>query len=95
MKPNRNNFLLATLALSGLLGALPVEAKESHTENQPGDLEHFHHEAYSHSEVDPNYHEDQGTAAVSKAPHHKNHRRYGQPDSGVSFAFGGHRRDRH
>lgn len=88
-------LLSATLALSALLSALPAQAKESHVEDQGGDLEHYHHEFYSHSYIDPNYHEDQGTAAVSKGPHHKNKRRYGQPDSGVSFAFGGHRHKHH
>lgn len=88
-------LLSATLALSALLSALPAQAKESHTEDQGGDLEHYHHEFYSHSYIDPNYHEDQGTAAVSKAPHHKKNQRYGKPDSGVSFAFGGHRHKRH
>jgi len=88
---------LATMlaALLGLLCTSPVHAKQSHTEEDHGDLEHYHHEYYSHSYLDPDYREEQGTAAVSKAPHHKNKRHYGHPDEGVTFAFGGHRRNRH
>ncbi|HSI10924.1 MAG TPA: hypothetical protein VK961_02715 [Chthoniobacter sp.] len=95
MKAN-HPFLSPTLAaLLGLLCVLPAQAKPTQNEEDRGDMEHYHHEYYSHSYVDPDYREDQGTAAVNKAPHHKNNRRYGQPDtadSGVTFAFGGHRR---
>ena len=89
-------ILSAALGLSVLLSSLPVQAGESHADNQDGDLEHYHHEFYSHSYIDPNERDDQGTAAVSKTPHHKNKRHYGKrdsdSDSSVSFAFGGHRR---
>lgn len=91
-----NSLLLsATLALSALLSLLPAaQARESHDEDQRGELEHYHHEYYSHSFVDPNYHEDEGADKISKAPRHKDNRRYGRPDSGVSFAFGGHKHHR-
>ena len=91
-----HSFLSATLtALFGLLCVFPAQAKQTHNEEDRGDLEHYHHEYYSHSYIDPDYREDQGTAAVNKAPHHKNIRHYGHPDTGVTFAFGGHRRPRH
>lgn len=89
-------FLSATLALLGLLCVLPAQAKETQADpDHRGELEHYHHEYYSHSYLAPGYRDDQGAVAVYKRPHHKNIRRYGQPDPGVTFAFGGHRRPRH
>lgn len=90
------HLTLSTLvALLGLLCALPAGARESRDADPDGDLEHFHHEAYSHSYVDPGNQDEPGSGDISKAAPRKHQRHDGRTDTRTSIAFGGHPRDRH
>jgi hypothetical protein len=91
------NALTACLALSLLgstclpcaHGAAPLILRE----DADGDLEHYHHEYYSHSYVDPNYQEAAKSAKGESGALSKKGRAHARPRSGFTFAFGGHRRD--
>jgi hypothetical protein len=85
-------WIAGSLALFGLLagahgeGAAPRDAV-------PDGTEHYHHEYYSHSSVDPNYREGQeegqqppASSSISKAGPHGS-----KSKTRVTIALGGHR----
>ncbi|EDY22285.1 hypothetical protein CfE428DRAFT_0410 [Chthoniobacter flavus Ellin428] len=98
--PTHSGIILGTLKSGAMallcLGLLDVPqiraAVPQHDE--PGALEHYHHEFYSHSYVDPNYREDLDhppSGELSKSKTRKPINR----NTNVSIGFGGHRRHHH
>jgi hypothetical protein len=86
--------LAATLAWLGLLGIPALTAEETRHE-EPGALEHYHHEYYSHSYVvNPNSRDSQDGMASPGLSKSKHGRSPGKPGATVSFALGGHRHHR-
>jgi len=77
----------------GLLGTPPARATAPRHEEDSGALEHYHHEFYSHSYVDPNYREDLNQPTSGELSKSKTHRRTIKPNTNVSIALGGHRRN--
>jgi hypothetical protein len=80
------------LICMGLLGSpQQVRAAAPHLEDT-GALEHYHHEFYSHSYVDPNYHEDLDNPMRNGLSKSKTSRKPIKLNMNVSIALGGHRR---
>jgi hypothetical protein len=79
--------LAVTLALLAFIGIFSVRAEEQ-LPDDGGALEHYHHEYYSHSYVDPNYHDGQSTIDSGKLSNSKKGRNPGKS----TIALGGHRR---
>jgi hypothetical protein len=82
-------FVALPLVFVGLLGSAHVRAETPRLED-PGDLEHYHHEFYSHSYVDPNYREDSDNSANGSLSKSKTSRKLIKPNTKASIAFGGH-----
>jgi len=83
-------ILAMPLICLGLLGSPPVRAAAPYSEDA-GALEHYHHEFYSHSYVDPNYPEDSDNPASGGFSKSKANRKLIKRNTSVSIAFGGHR----
>jgi hypothetical protein len=77
-----------------LLGSPEARAAAPRLEDS-GDLEHYHHEFYSHSYVDPNYREDLNTPPKNGFSKSKPGRKPIQRNTNVSIALGGHRHHHH
>lgn len=84
-------FFAAALALFGLLSIPGAQAVEPRGED-PGALEHYHHEYYSHSSVDPNDHDGQESTPGGKISKSKKGGSPGKSNVAATIALGGHRR---
>lgn len=80
-------LLTAALALVGPMAMASTPMGKAQSDDS-GD-EHYHHEYYSHSYVDPNYREERDPLAKADKPKKIHHG--GKADTGVSIALGGHR----
>jgi len=91
-------FLVATVALTGLLLAPAAQAKDHHHHGDRHEREHYHHESYGHSYngYDQGYYYNQGPSVVYGDPYYNNdYYGDGRSNVGVTFAFGGRRGHRH
>jgi len=82
-------FLVATVALTGLLFAPSAQAKDlshHHGHRHGGGGGYYGQSYYGYNQP---YYYDQGPAVVYGGPY------YGGYGNGVTFAFGGHRGHRH
>jgi hypothetical protein len=78
------------LVCLGLCGGVPLRA-ETPQPADPGDFEHYHHEFYSHSYLDPNYREDLNNPSSGGLSKSKTNRTPFKSNTKASIAFGGHR----
>ena len=95
-------FLVATVALTGLLFAPSAQAKDHHHHGDSRDREHYHHEYYgqSYNGYDQGNYYNQRASVVYGDPYYNNDRYYGdryngRSNIGVTLAFGGHSHRHH
>ena len=93
MKKSTLKSLVMALICLELLGNPQLRAAAPHLED-PGAMEHYHHEFYSHSYVDPNYREDSDSPPSGELSKSKKNRKLIKRNADIAIAFGGHRHHR-